>query len=453
MTWIQVCPKVRAMFVIANPNAAKEVVSNRARFPKPTATYAALQYFGSNILTTEGEEWKHQRKLTAPTFSEKNNRLVWEETIRVIEDMFSCWGVNNQEVPVNHCLDITLPITLTVISGAGFGRRIPWSEDTIVPPGHKMSFKTALHTASVWMIFIVVLPKWVFWLSKKLRNAYLAKDELVSYMQEIIEQRRANLDEERYDLFNALLKVNESSTKEEGRLGEDELFGNIFIFLLAGHETTAHTMCFILGILAIEQEEQEKLFQHILSILGDRYIPNYEEFNTLSYVMAVINETLRLFPSVTILPKVAAEDTTLPVTLPDGRVESVFIQGGTEVFINITGLHYNPFRVSAYSSMRLAKYWDDPNAFNPSRFLGNHNRDAFMPFSAGARACIGRGFGETEMVAALTMIIRKYKVEVKNPEAYVGMNKFEQREKLLANRAGLTVTPLSVPLVFKKRNS
>lgn len=61
----------------------------------------------------------------------------------------------------------------------GFGRRISWVEDTSVPPGYKMSFKNALHIVSCYIIYIVFFPKWVFSLTETLRNAYLAKDELV----------------------------------------------------------------------------------------------------------------------------------------------------------------------------------------------------------------------------------------------------------------------------------
>ncbi|GJJ15066.1 hypothetical protein Clacol_009341 [Clathrus columnatus] len=430
---VQIYPTTRSYYIVADPYAIKEIVSNRAVFPKNTPNYQLLNHFGTNLLTTEGEEWKRQRKLASPAFSEKNKQLVWDETIHVIQDMFDNWGPENKEISVDHCLDITIPLCKT-----GFGRRISWSDDKNIPSGHHISFQTALRIVANSIIYVFVFPRWVLLLTKKFRNAYSAKDEFVAYIKEMIERRRANLEEERYDILNALLKMNEESIKE-GRLREDELLGNNFILLLAGHETTAHTMCFTLGLLAIEQEEQEVLFQHIIAVLGDKHIPlilsrsqNYEEFNKLTYVMAVINESLRLFPPVITLPKVAAEDTAIPIALPDGRLEPVFIPKGMEIYLNTSGLHYNP------------RYWDDPNTFNPSRFRKDYNKDAFIPFSAGARGCIGRGFAETELIAAITMIIRNYRVELKNPELYAGMNKLQQREKLLANRAGLTVTCVSI---------
>jgi hypothetical protein len=82
--------------------------------------------FGANIFASEGEEWKKYRKITAPAFSEvcpehhllpnrdhqcqKNNKLVWDETIRIMMDLFeNVWG-ERSEVVVDHCADITLPV-------------------------------------------------------------------------------------------------------------------------------------------------------------------------------------------------------------------------------------------------------------------------------------------------------------------------------------------------------
>lgn len=73
---------------------------------------------------------------------------------------------------------------------------------------------------------------------------------------------------ERNDLFTSLLKANEDEDyKGTTKLSESELSGNIFIFLLAGHETTAHTLAFTFGLLALYPDEQEKLYQQIVSVM------------------------------------------------------------------------------------------------------------------------------------------------------------------------------------------
>ena len=89
--------------------------------------------------------------------------------------------------------------------------------------------------------------------------------------------------------------------------------------------------------------------------------------------------------------------------------------------------------------MSTARYWKDPHTFNPSRFLGDWPRDAFVPFSAGTRACLGRRFSETEGVAILTYMIKHFRVEVLEEPQYAGET-FEQRKKrLLRCRTALTL--------------
>ena len=86
-----------------------------------------------------------------------------------------------------------------------------------------------------------------------------------------------------------------------------------------------------------------------------------------------------------------------------------------------------------------ARYWPDPHAFEPARFHGPWPRDAFLPFSGGARACIGRGFAETEGVAVLTRIVARYRVQVKD-EPRFRSETFEQRKaRLLKIGHSLTI--------------
>ncbi|TFK49124.1 cytochrome P450 [Heliocybe sulcata] len=434
-------PRVRSGYRLADAAVIKEVTSARARFPKPVKQYSVLTFFGRNIVASEGEEWKRYRKITAPSFSERNNKLVWDETCRIMMDMFDNVWQWKDEISVDHCVDLTLPIALFVIGVAGFGRRISWNDDMKVPAGHKMTFKDALHIVSTDVFLKLIVPKWAMGWTERFRNCQTAFEELREYMLEMIRARRtAEKKEERYDLFSSLLDASEDDSDGEAKLADEELLGNIFIFLVAGHETTAHTLCYVFGLLALYQDEQEILYQHIKSVIPDGRIPTYEEMNKFTQSMAVFYETLRLYPPVPAIPKQSAEDTTLTVSNAYGEKTVIPVPAGTDLVIATPALHYNP------------RYWEDPHAFKPARFLEKDwPRDAFLPFSAGARACIGRRFFETEGIAILTMLVAKYKIEVKEEPQFAAETFEQRRERLLANRPGLTLTPLRVPLVFKRR--
>ncbi|KAH9998677.1 cytochrome P450 [Russula vinacea] len=431
-----------SMIHIADAAAIKEITTYRARFPKPLRRYRVLTVFGANIVASEGEEWKKYRKIAAPAFSEKNNKLVWDETIRIMTDLFdNVWG-DRSEVVVDHCVDITLPIALFVIGVAGrFGRRMTWTSDLAVPPGHQMTFKDALHILSSNLILRIVLPRWAKHFSKHARKIDLASKELKQYMVEMVEARKnGDKVDQRYDLFSGLLDATQDESGSEAVLGGDELIGNMFVFLFAGHETTAHTLCFSFALLALYPDEQERLYRHIKDVMSSlNGMPAYEDMSRFTQSLAVFYETLRMFPPVTNVPKVAAQDTTLTVDNIDGGRTTFPVPSGMQIDIHVAALHYNP------------RYWKEPHKFMPERFLGDWPKDAFLPFSQGARACLGRRFFETEGIAVMTMLVSRYKIEVKEEPEFAGETFEERYARITAFNQGLTTTPVRVPLVFKRR--
>jgi len=421
---------------LADAAAIKEITVSRSRFPKPVELYRVLALFGSNVLVTRGESWKKHRRISAPAFSEPNNKLVWNKSVQVVDDLLRSVWANKVEVEVDNCLsELTLPLTLLVIGAAGFGRNISWVDDAIRPVGHKMTFKDALYTVSVGITTKLALPSFVMRLSSSLRKIDLAFDELRAYLKEMIHERLESGKMERHDLFTNLLEAN----FDEEALTNDELIGNIFIFLLAGYETTAHTLCFAFALLALYPEIQEQLFEHIHGVVAVGTQPTYDHMPQLGFAIAVVYETLRMFPPVAAIPKQSEEDTTLLTSNIKGDKLVIPVPKGTHLVISTPGLHYNP------------RYWKDPHEFNPSRFLGEWDRDAFLPFSAGPRACLGKRFAEMEIVAVFCMIIPRYKIEVRDEPQFVGESFEVRKERVLRTRQGLTTTPEKVPLTFKRR--
>lgn len=92
-------------------NVKQEITVARHRFPKPVELYRGLAFYGSNILVSEHEEWRRFRKICGPSFSEPNNRLVWDETVAVVNNLFdNVWGSQKQIVSEN-ALEITMPVS------------------------------------------------------------------------------------------------------------------------------------------------------------------------------------------------------------------------------------------------------------------------------------------------------------------------------------------------------
>ncbi|KAI0078339.1 614 534 cytochrome P450 [Panus rudis PR-1116 ss-1] len=438
---VSVFPTTAINYFIADPVVTKEIMTQRLKFPKPIELYELLLFFGRNIVASERDEWKKYRKISAPAFTEPNNKLVWDETVRVVQDLFdNIWG-DQKEVVSENALDITMPLALFIIGAAGFGRRLSWTDEAVPDPGHKLTFRETLYTVSTDVILKVSLPKLALYATERTRKVKLAFEELEHYMLDMIKHRRnATKKEDRYDLFSSLLDANEGLLDGEAKLTDQELLGNIFIFLIAGHETTAHTLAFALALLALHQDEQEALYQDLKKNFPDGRIPTYDDINKLGHVEAVMNETLRLFPPAPSVPKYATEDTTFVTKNAAGEKVVVPVPAGTGISLNISALQKNP------------RYWPNPDKFDPGRFLSNDwPRDAFVPFSGGVRSCLGRRFAELESLVVLSMFFLKYKITVKEEPQYANETWEEKRARVLRVTQGITITPVRVPLLFTRR--
>ncbi|TEB40153.1 cytochrome P450 [Coprinellus micaceus] len=379
----------------------QDISAAHTRFVKPVENYGALSIFGPNIIASEGAEWKKHRKVCAPAFSEPNNRLVWNETVRICDELYREVWKGQDRIEYDHVVSgFSLPIALLVLSAASFGRRASWKDDELLGAGKRYTFKEALGIASQNIALKTALPRWAFNLTDGLK------------------ERRESQGVERHDLFSSLL----ASCDEEGEdtFTEKDLMGDIFIFTLAGHETTAHALAFTLGLLALYPDEQDKLYEHITAVVPPGKSPTYEDMASLPRVLAVYYESMRLFPPGILSPFLYRKAPRWCFRSPD--------------------FTYNE------------RYWDDPHEFWPDRFLGNWPRNAFLSFSSGPRACLGRRFFETEGVAILTTLLSKYKVSIKEEPQYAQETFEERKARVLKPKLSVSVAPSRLPIAFTRRD-
>ncbi|EAU90649.2 614/534 cytochrome P450 [Coprinopsis cinerea okayama7 len=335
-----------------------------------------------------------------------------------------------------------------------------WTDTEKCPPGRRMTFQDSLYTLSKGVFLKLAVPNWAMNLAETTRKIQTAFEELEPskalikfkvYMREMI--NRSGEREDLGDLFTSLLEANTHDTSIDA-LSDRELMGNIFIFLIAGHESTGHTIALMFGLLALYPDEQDRLLDQIKEVCGDGNICTLKSqgvalaFTTRPYDFIqlcgndnqiLLDYTLIYF-QVTHIPKKSAEDTTLTTTNSRGEKTVIPVPKGTMIAIDTPGLHYNP------------RYWENPYEFNPDRFLKEYNKDAFVPFSSGVRSCLGRKFFETEAVITTLLFIRRYKISVKE-EPQFAHETFEQRkERVMRCKPGLTLTPARIPLVFTRRD-
>lgn len=213
-----------------------------------------------------------------------------------------------------------------------------------------------------------------------------------------------------------------------------QLRDDLMTLLIAGHETVASVMTWATYELTKNPHIVTRAREEIDLVIGDA-IPTYEDIQRMPYVRLILAEALRLYPAPPILIRRLLADTELP---KGSSHSSTPLKRGTDVFINIYSLHRSP------------DLWDDPNHFDPDRWLrpiqnsgvdgwagyrpaaglltGNPmyptelNADfAFLPFGGGSRKCVGDVFAMLEASVALAMIIRRFDFEFASPSEEVVM--------------------------------
>ncbi|KAG9309959.1 cytochrome P450 [Chiua virens] len=463
----------RQIFWTADSEAIKLITSDRHTFQKDVVTYELINIYGQNVISTEGSDWKRHRSVVMSAFNEANVALVWSEALKVMTE----WFEELDAVGPDTTIDLVLPLaraTLCIIVSAGFGERMSWNADTVeeLPPGRKLTFRSAVLGSVENIIFRALTPGWFYQLSSLIKVPYLSEralftrlafDDLRSHMVDLVASARADIMSggpaaSRISLLRNLVEANMNQDGDSKRLTEGELFSNIFAFLLAGHETSAHTLCFAFVLLALYPDVQQKLYEEVSRVWpGDvpvaQVMANHKGYmDKLEYTSACIRETLRVFPVVSRIPKNVHADMVLPSTyFTPGSKENpsnetgkcaVAVPEGGVVIIDIWAMHMNPL------------YWgEDAAEYKPERFIDTEShqwpRDAFLPFLGGPRSCIGQRFAFAEMIGILASIVRRYRILV--PDDLVKKPLEEQKEALLKWETGVTLTPLSPRVKISRR--
>ncbi|XP_049866219.1 cytochrome P450 4d2-like [Pectinophora gossypiella] len=221
-----------------------------------------------------------------------------------------------------------------------------------------------------------------------------AKSAVYSVVEQYVKSKRQDLKSKpKAGSFRTLLDTLLQVSEDGSGLSDEEIQGEVVGLYIAGIDTSATTIGFVLHMLARYPEVQDKVYEELKEVLKDLTKPIVaEDLPHLKYLEVVIKETLRLYPPAPIIARQITED----ITVPSGY----HLVGGTSVIVHIWALHRNP------------AYWGaDAEQFRPERFLTPLTHPAqFMPFSYGPRNCIGSQYAMMSIKTALATVLRRYRV-------------------------------------------
>lgn len=285
------------LIVVADATAADDILSRRKEFIKSETFYKPFEIFGKNVDTLNGEDWQRHRRITTPPFNERNSSHVWSESLRQATGMLKRW-TTAATAGIESTSKDTLTLALHVLTSAGFGKSYKFDSGvTVVPDGHTMSYRDALHKIlsdifSTILILSTGLPS--TFLPRKMVEVTKAISEFREYMVEMVNEEKASIHQEaeKDNLLSVLVRISEKDGAQ-GRngLSDEEILGNLFIYNLAGHDTTANTLSYAVTLLASDLHWQSWVREELESVFGKDEVAdwNYKEaFPKLKRCLAVM---------------------------------------------------------------------------------------------------------------------------------------------------------------------
>ncbi|MFH8581559.1 cytochrome P450 [Streptomyces zaomyceticus] len=377
----------KKLYIFNRPDYAKHVLAdNAANYHKGIGLVESRKVLGDGLLTSEGELWRKQRRTVQPAF--KPGRVaaqagaVAEESGRLVELLRGRAG----DAPVDVLHEIT-GLTLGVL-----GRTLM---DTSLE-GHggiAHAFEAVQDQAMFDMVTQGLVPTWVpFGTQRRFRAA---RRELTRTVDELVADRGARMSEDdgADDAFARMILA--AQAHPDPATGRRLLQEELVTLLLAGHETTASTLGWTLLLLARHPHVRDLVREEARAVLAGGRLPDAEDLHKLSYTTQVVQEAMRLYPPVWILPRIAqAAD----------EIGGFTVSAGADVLVCPYTMHRHP------------DLWDDPERFDPSRFdpsrVANRPRYAYIPFGAGPRFCVGSNLGMMEAVFVTALVTRDLDLDV-----------------------------------------
>jgi len=382
-------------YVLFHPQHIEQVLLGKTgNFVKGITSRANPELFGNGLLTSDGEFWRRQRRLSNPAFHRESimrySEITTEEAARLLE------GWQNRETRNIHndMMNVTLRIVLRSLFGSDLGesmRVIEPALDAIMVSSsgfHSIAFFLGIPTPTRARHYRAVqkLDEVVYRLSargrEKLKSGHSRAQEA---------ERQAQGAGGAKDLLTLLLTARDD---DGNSMSDQQLRDEVITLLLAGHETTALNLSWAWYLLAQHPEVEEKLHAELDAVLGGR-LPSAADLPKLQYTDRVIRETLRLYP---------------PAWRIFRRTEEPFEVGE---YILPAGAN---IVLSQWVTQRDPRWFSEPERFHPDRWneeaAAKLPRFAYFPFGGGPRVCIGAGFAMMEATLLLATIAQRFRMRL-----------------------------------------
>jgi cytochrome P450 len=370
------------VFQVTDPDAVRHVlIDNHANYVRGPLYEQFKIVMGKGLLTTDGEEWRGHRRAVQPVFLKNAIAGIVPNIIQATEEMLESWEAKARAGEPVDLIGEMLRLTLVTLSRSLFGYDIrPSTAELkhVVDGVIEVMFRRGAVSE--------MLPSWLPTArNRKIAHIHRTFDRVVAEVR----GNHASTGE------GPLIALMEQATDRSGEHWTDqEIRDELLTIYLAGHETTAVSLCWTLLAIANHPWLREELDGELDRVLAGGP-PTAESVDSLDYTRMVVEESLRMYPPIWIYPRGAVGPDVL------GGYE---ISAGSAILLSPLVSHRNP------------RLWDQPETFDPQRFsaeaVRQRPRMAYFPFGGGPRLCVGNLMALLELRIIVAMVSQRFRLSL-----------------------------------------
>ena len=358
----------RNLVLLRHPDHIRHVLcENPGNYRKGLGLRDATDLLGDGLLTSDGDLWASRRRILQTAFQRdrlQSYHASISEAAFSLADRWERAAISGTVLDAGGEFAIA---TLRIATRTLFETKL--DDGTLAEIAADLDI--AGQMAMARMTAFVPLPRWLP------TRANLRTAAAIRRLESHVDGIARGYDAGRHAPGSMLRKLIEGVAAETDP--RRAVRNEILTFLLAGHETTAATLTWALYLLARNRDCLETLRQEVDQI---------EDASKLAYTRMAIDETMRLYPPVWMLPR---------RSVADDCIGGYDVPAGSDVLISLYSLHRHP------------NFWPDPERFEPGRFAasGRPGSGAYLPFGSGPRTCVGASLGLLEAVILLATVVAR----------------------------------------------
>nr|QLI62171.1 cytochrome P450 22 [Streltzoviella insularis] len=407
--------------IIRDPELIKNItVKDFDHFTDHRSFFENSELFGGSLVMMKGEKWHDMRATLSPAFTSSKMKQIMPFMAQISDNIIE--HLKDHQLEDIDLGDIMHRYTNDVIASAGFGLQVNSlkdKENEFYMAGQNLFKFNAVQ--KLLFIATAIFPGLL-----KILKINLFPEKTIKFFRHLVtstmEYREKN-NVERPDIIQLLMQASkgilkhtaDSNEKDVGfaatkeivkpqgavrQWSQDELCGQVFLFFIAGFESSASVLVMCIHELTINPEVQEKLYQEIRTFHKKNSSLTFDNITELKYLDCVLNETMRKWTSAMIMDRVCVKPYELPP--PREGAKTLQLKPGDFVYNSLYSIHMDP------------KYYPQPKLFDPDRFSDENKHKikpfTFMPFGVGPRNCIGSRFALLEIKLLVYKIVLNFKL-------------------------------------------